>query len=303
MANILVHKIGSGKPANNKLATGEFGVDVGEGILWVGTDSGEATELSGGDIKWEQIIDVPPELIQIINKNDPDYISIADLELKVLANETAIEEILKELERLEGRIDTNAANIATNASGIAANKSKTELNASAISSNNAQIQLNTAQIELNTAQIGVNTGEITSIWAALKDDLTGLTLGGDYDAANNVVRNPNADGIDAGLRPGEALPATAGTKGVYVIVTVEGTLQGTGIAPIGDGGRADGEMAYKGDWLVSDGVHGWVLFSFHTDATLWGMIGGDISLQEDLQAQFTTKVGVDDTIGGGNYNL
>ena len=302
MANILVHKIGSGKPANNKLATGEFGVDVGEGILWVGTDSGVAVELSGGDIEWGQIINVPIEIIQIIDKNDPDYISIADLEVKVDANKEAIDGILAELERLEGRIDANASNISTNAAGIAANKTKTETNAALISANTAQITANATQIGLNTAQIEVNTGEISDIWAALKDDLTGLTLGGQYDAANNLVRNPTTEGFNAGLTPDSALPATEGTKGIYVVVTTEGKLSGTGIAPIGDG-KADGEMAYKGDWLVSDGVHGWVLFSFHTDATLWGMIGGDISLQEDLQNQFATKVGVDDTLGGGNYNL
>jgi hypothetical protein len=302
MANILVHKIGSGKPANNKLATGEFGVDVGEGILWVGTDSGVAVELSGGAIEWAQIIDVPIEIIQIIDKNDPDYISIADLEVKVDANKAAIDGILAELERLEGRIDANASNISTNAAGIAANKTKTETNAALISANTAQITANTTQIGLNTGNIASNKAEIDALKAGLEGDLTGLTLGGQYDAAVNVVRNPTTEGIEAGLRPGEALPATEGTKGIYVVVTVEGPLQGTGIAPI-DGGRADGEMAYKGDWLVSDGVHGWVLFSFHTDATLWGMIGGDISLQEDLQAQFATKVGVDDTIGGGNYNL
>lgn len=303
MANILVHKIGSGKPADNKLLAGEFGVDIDSGILWVGTSSGEAVELSGGDIKWEQLIEVPIEIIQIIDKNDPNYISIADLEGKVEANENAISDILKELERLEGKIDANASNISTNAGAIAANTEQIGKNTSLLSAHDAQIKANTTDIGTNTGNISANADEITKLWAALGDGLTGLTLGGEYNAAINVVENPTDAGREAGLVHNQPLPATENTKGVYVMVTTEGKLSGTGIAPNAEGGRADEEMAYVGDWLVSDGVHGWVLFDFHTDATLWGQIGGDITLQTDLQDQFATKVGVNDTIGGGNYNL
>lgn len=302
MANILVHKIGSGKPANNKLAVGEFGVDVSEKILWVGTSTGEAVELSGGDIYWNQIIDVPGAIDIIIDPSNPDYINISDLEDKVDGNTTAINDILAELTRLEGKIDANAVNIATNAADILTNAGKISANESLLSAHDAQIKENTTNIGTNTGNIASNKQEIDDLKLLVEGSLTGLTLGGQYDAAVNVVRTPTTEGIDAGLRPGEALPATAGTKGIYVVVTVEGPLDGTGIAPPSDS-KADTEMAYVGDWLVSDGVHGWVLFSFHTDSTLWGAIGGDISLQTDLQDQFLTKVGVNDTIGGGNYNL
>lgn len=302
MANILVHKIGSGKPADNKLATGEFGVDIDANILWVGTDSGEAVELSGGDIKWNQIIDVPIEIIQIIDKNDPNYISIADLEGRVDANEIAINKLISDLGDLETQVGLNASNISANADAILVNAGAISTNTTNIATNKAQIEQNKKDIATNTGNIASNKNEIDDLWTALGDGLTGLTLGGQYDAAVNVVRNPTTEGIEAGLRPGEALPATEGTKGVYVIVTVEGPLDGTGIAPI-DGGRADGETAYVGDWLVSDGVHGWVLFSFHTDSTQWGTIGGVLGNQTDLAEALAGKVGVDDTIGGGNYNL
>lgn len=302
MANILVHKIGSGKPADGKLQAGEFGVDVSEKILWVGTSTGEAVELSGGDINWDQIIDPPAAIDIIINPNNPDYIDITDLEDRVDSNKAAIDGILAELTRLEGKINANAANIATNAADILTNAGKISANESLLSAHDAQIKENTTNIGTNTGNIASNKQEIDDLKLLVEGGLTGLTLGGQYDAAVNLVRSPTTEGFEAGLRPGEALPATAGTKGIYVVVTVEGPLDGTGIAPPPDN-RADTEMAYVGDWLVSDGVHGWVLFSFHTDATLWGMIGGDISTQEDLQAQFLTKVGVDDTIGGGNYNL
>lgn len=298
MANILVHKIGSGKPANNKLATGEFGVDIDNKILWVGTDSGEAIELSGGDILWNQIIDVPVEIIQIIDKNDPDYISIADLEGRVTANEEAIDKLNTDLGNLSDQVSLNASNISDNAAAIKANGEAISTNSSAISSNAAQIADNKKNIETNAGNIASNKGEIDDIWAALGDGLTGLTLGGEYNAAKNVVENPTEEGREAGLVHDQPLPATENTKGVYVIVTTEGTLSGTGITA-----RVDGQTAYKGDWLVSDGIHGWVLFDFHTDAVNWGMIGGDLANQTDLSEALDGKVGVDDTIGGGNYNL
>ena len=303
MANILVHKIGSGKPADGKLQAGEFGVDVSEKILWVGTSTGEAVELSGGDIHWDQLVEVPIEIIQIIDPNNPDYIDIADLEDRVAANETAISTLQADLKTLEGKVNTNASNIADNSTAIATNAENISKNAALLSSHDAQIKSNTTNIATNTGNISTNSDEIAKLWTALGDGLTGLTLGGEYNAAINVVENPTDAGREAGLVHNQPLPATENTKGVYVMVTTEGKLSGTGIAPNAEGGRADEEMAYVGDWLVSDGVHGWVLFNFHTDATLWGQIGGDITLQQDLQDQFATKVGVDDTIGGGNYNL
>ena len=303
MANILVHKIGSGEPAKNKLATGEFGVDVGKKVLWVGTDTGDAVELSGGDIKWEQIIDVPGSIDIIVNPDNPDYISISDLEDKIDGNSTAISDLQSELIRIEGKVDANRSLIDQNIADIDANATLLGTQGQAISANSAQIALNKTLSEQNAAGVASNLAKIEALETGLEGSLTGLTYGGEYDATNNVVKEPSQEGKDAGLVHNEALPATEGTKGLYVIVTTEGLLDGTGIKPEADGGRTDGKMAYKGDWLVSDGVHGWVHLEFHTEQTLWGTIGGSIELQDDLQAQFATKVGVDDTIGGGNYNL
>ena len=301
MANILVHKIGSGKPADNKLLAGEFGVDVSEGVLWVATSTGEAVQLSGGDIKWEQITEIPIEIIQIIDPNNPDYIDISDLEDRVAANETAISTLQADLKTLEGKVNTNASNIADNTSAIAANAENIGKNSALLSSHDAQIKTNITNIATNAGNISTNADEIAKLWAALSDGLTGLTLGGEYNAEDNVVENPTTAGKEAGLEENQPLPATENTKGIYVIVTTEGQLSGTGITAFSE--RQDGKTAYPGDWLVSDGTQGWVLLEFHTDATLWGQIGGDITLQQDLQDQFATKVGVDDTIGGGNYNL
>jgi hypothetical protein len=303
MANILVHKIGSGQPGNNKLATGEFGVDIEKKVLWVGTDTGEAVELSGGEIKWEQIIDVPGAIDIIINPDNPDYISLDDLQTQVNNNSTAIGDLQDELARIEGKVDANRSLIDQNISDIKDNADLLDSHSSTLSAHGAQIQANKILSEKNEGGVADNLAEIEKLKLALDGSLTGLTYGGEYDATNNLVKEPSTEGKEAGLVHNEALPATEFTKGLYVIVTTAGVLDGTGIKPESDGTKTDESMAYKGDWLVSDGVHGWVHLEFHTEQTLWGTIGGEIANQDDLQAQFATKVGVDDTIGGGNYNL
>ena len=307
MANVIKLKYGSGVPGNGQLVTGEIGLDLTNKVIYSCDGNNKIVEMGrnmgeGGTIGWDQIDPdtIPPELEIIINGEIPEYVSLDALVAQVKANEDAIdaleswEAIAKgEIIKLQADVSGNTTAIETNASGIKAlNTSQGE--------QDIKIQANTDGVADLDGRVTSNKAEIDDLKTLVEGELTGLTLGGQYDAANNLVRNPTAEGIEAGLRPGEALPATAGTKGIYVVVTVEGPLQGTGIAPI-DGGRADGEMAFKGDWLVSDGVHGWVLFSFHTDSTLWGTIGGDITAQADLQAQFATKLGVDDDIVGGNY--
>ena len=64
---------------------------------------------------------------------------------------------------------------------------------------------------------------------------------------------------------------------------------------------SNGQFAQNGDWLVCDGVHGWILMSFGGDHVAWGSIGGNIANQEDLMAELDKKVEEGDTLDGGRF--
>ena len=84
-------------------------------------------------------------------------------------------------------------------------------------------------------------------------------------------------------------------KGMYFVVEGEGTLGGL----FRD--SSNGQFAQNGDWLVCDGVHGWILMSFGGDHVAWGSIGGNIANQEDLMAELDKKVEEGDTLDGGRF--
>ena len=161
---------------------------------------------------------------------------------------------------------------------------------------------NVEAIDDNASGIQTNVEAIAALEAALGDAITGLVMGGKYDAENNVVTEVTTEGTAAGLLVGENVPISSETKGLYVIVTVGGTLDGTTSTANASGDhKTDGQPAYPGDWLLSDGVHGWILMDFHTDATEWGAIGGTLTNQTDLMAEFAKYIKSTDEIDGGTY--
>jgi hypothetical protein len=301
MATTIITKYGNGKPTTDDIAHGELAIDMTGAVLYTRDGNDNIIALGGDTIGFDQIDPdtIPPELIAIIDGTidldalvelaNQNNISIgtlgddlAELEKRVKANEAAILALQNSVGALDDQINGDG--------GIAERLGDAE----------DDIKDNATQIGTNTGNISSNKQEIDALKLLVEGGVTGLTLGGEYNAALNVVENPTEEGKAAGLVHNEALPATEGTKGIYVIVTTEGVLGGTGISKAN--GKSDGEMAYSGDWLISDGVHGWVLFEFHTDATVWGQIGGDIELQDDLQDALDLKFDKDGgTLTCGRY--
>jgi hypothetical protein len=301
MATTIITKYGNGKPGTDDLQHGELAIDMTGSVLYTKDGNDRIIELGGGTVGWDQIDKdtIPPELIAIIdgtidldallelaNQNNIDIGALGDdlaeLEKRVKANEAAILALQNSVGDLDEQINGDG--------GIAERLGDAE----------DDIKENTKQIGINAGNISSNRSEIDALKLLVEGGVTGLTLGGEYNAAQNWVENPTEEGKAVGLLNGQPLPATAGTKGFYVIVTTEGVLSGTGISKAN--GKSDGETAYPGDWLISDGVHGWVLFEFHTDATVWGQIGGDITNQDDLQEALELKFDKDGgTLECGRY--
>ena len=224
---------------------------------------------TGGDT-WDQIDPdtLPPEIINIIGggEGNPDYVDLAALKAQVDGN-TA--EIVKLWEAIE-EIDTVGGLVRS-------------------------LVLD-GRVGVNEGAIEKNKTDIKDLKDALNNSLTGLVLGGEYDANANWVKNPTNAGIDAGLRPDNPLPAPSEkTKGIYVIVTTAGELSGTNA-------RADEDFANVGDWLISDGIHGWILMELGQQDVVFSQIGGDPYDNEKLGLALDEKISVGDTIDCGTYS-
>lgn len=257
----IIQKYGFGTPKEGELAKAEIGVDLTKGYLYSSTDGADIIELGRGEISWENITGKPPTI-------DPDeggYVDLTELEKQVGLNKQEISDLWNALQELEDKV---------------------------FGENGLESQVNQ-----NTTNIDLNKSEIDKLKDLVEANLTGLVMGGEYDASINQVSKTTAAGEAAGLAEGSALPTGEGTKGIYVIVTKEGVLANTGGSPA----RSDGDTALVGDWLVSDGQHGWILFSFGMEAVNWGMIGGDIENQEDLMDLLDLYIKHSDTINCGTY--
>jgi len=310
MANTtIISKVGSGKPSTGQLQQGEIGIDIEDKKIWTwSSNDNDFVELSGGEISWEQIDPetFPDEILNILFPDgNPDYIDLKLLKAQVESNTGRIDDLeavvgdatgglVKELEDLKGKVDTNTSDILTNKGNI------TDLTGR-VGSAELAIEANTAAIGVNAGNISTNAAEIERLEGLINNSMTGLVLGGEYDAFQNKVVSVTGEGIDAGLRPGEALPAPSeATKGVYVIVTVEGALSGTGTrAPQRE---EDGTIAHVGDWLVSDGIHGWLLFELGQQEVTFGMIGGSPYDNQALEDALNAKIDIDGTIICGTYS-
>ena len=303
MANVIKLKYGSGVPGNGQLVTGELGLDLTNKVIYTADALNNIIELSrnmgeGGEINWDQIVGIPIEIENIINGEIPEYGSLDDLIAQVKANADDIEALQSwettakgEISKLQSDLLALAGDVETNAEGI------TALNTSQ-GAQDIKIKANEDAIGALDGRVTTNEGDIADLKAQIDKELTGLVLAGTYSAASNQITSVKSDAASAGFQENQPLSAYLGEAyaGYYFVVDEAGTLANTGTPA-----RADGEMAYVGDWLVADGAH-WLHFNFSQESTVWGTIGGDITAQDDLQAQFATKLGVDDTIDGGTYS-
>lgn len=297
----MIQKIGNGVPAEGQLKRGELGLDLASNVIYSSSNGTDILVMGISEVSWGDITGMP-DFILNIDPNQPGYIDITDLEARVEINEADIE-ILKSLVTPENG-DNLAEQVAKNTTDIGTNALNISDNAGAIAALDTTVNGDPGDANDGglVDQVDTNVEEIAALKAALNDAVTGLVLGGKYDAENNVVTEVTTEGTSAGLVVGSNLPIDEGTKGIYVIVTVGGTLEGTQVASPATGDhRADGATAFAGDWLLSDGQHGWILMDFHTDATEWGMIGGTLTNQADLVAEFSNYIKKIDTIDGGTY--
>lgn len=318
---VMIQKIGNGVPQSGELKRGELGLDLGANTIYSSSNGTDVVVMGISEIKWEDI-QALPDFIVSIDPSVPGYIDITGLEGRVTVNEEDIAE-LKGLvipesgDSLAELIAQNAAAIETNTAGIATNVGKIDQNKSDIDALELtvdgdgsegsglvdKVSENEEGIKDNAEEIAINTEEILKLKNALQGEMTGLVLGGTYSAATNLITSWTAEGAAQGLVIGESLIAAADCKGLYVVVDEEGVLSGTegDGSEVSSGGMANGDTAYAGDWLISDGAHGWVLFAFHADAVNWGLIGGSIQNQADLISMFNEHIKFTDVIDGGTY--
>ena len=273
-------------------------------VLYSKNGSGTVIQVGGGDVDWNNIINLPDE---IINITDPDeagdsYVDLAALKALAQKNATDISRLQTDLGTLTSRVNANQTNIGKNADRLDA------LEEATAGDDGLQAQINQLRDDLETlddqinnvdtgiaGQVGENTTDIKNLKDLLDANLNGLIFGGEYNADSNVVDNATDAGKAAGLTDGVNVPSSsADTKGIYLIVTTAGELSGTT--------RADGDQANVGDWLVSDGIHGWLHLEIGQGDVTFSMIQGEPEDNDKLKASLEAKLNKDgDTIGCGRY--
>lgn len=309
MANTtIISKIGSGKPSTGQLQQGELGIDIEDRKIWTwSVNDSDFVELSGGDITWDQIDpeSFPDEIINILFPDgNPDYIDLAVLKAQVLSNTDRIDDLEAVVgdatQGLVKQVNDLASTVSGHTTDIDKNTTDISNLAGRVGTNELNISANSTAIGVNAGDISDNADEIKRLESLINNSMTGLVLGGEYDANANEVLSCTNEGFAAGLKIGDPLPAPSeSTKGIYVIVTVSGPLSGTGTTS--PNREEDGTMAHKGDWLVSDGIHGWILFELGQQDVTFGMIGGSPYDNAALGTELNDKISVGDTINCGTY--
>lgn len=193
------------------LEYGEVAVDTGAQVMYAGTSDGKVIELSGGDIKWGQIVDLPDWIIEI-DPSQPDSINLSELEKQVEANTGAIDVL-----------QTSVFDLWTALQGISDVAEEALTNS----------QTNAGLIAANTAQIVLLQKEVDLIES-------GLIFGGTYHTSSNTIKNVDAYAQDRGFSENQPLPpnTTDEQQGIYFIVTETGTAVNT-------------EEVKTGDWLIA----------------------------------------------------
>jgi hypothetical protein len=303
MATTIITKFGAGIPDAGKIQKGELAIDLVGSILYTKDGNGTIIQLGGGDVKWSQILDVPPALINIYDQNADGYIDLVALKALAEQNQTDIGLLDTDLSTLAGRVTVNEGNISSNIGRITALEDAVTGNDGItveLEKINQSLDAIQKQVDANKTLSESNKAEIDLINELLDANLTGLVFGGDYNADINQVEQATQAGLNAGLKNGENLPAQSeATKGIYVIITTPGKLSGTDVFST----KNDGEDASYGDWLVSDGVHGWIHLELGNTNVTFSMIGGSARDNDDLEAELDLKMDADGaTIECGNYN-
>ena len=302
-ANVtIITKYGFKEPGLTDLAVGELGVDLLGKVLYTRNTANQIIAVGGGDIDWSQINPdtIPPSLINIIDgtieldvlvglvEDNADAIIKLDADLKALAAEVA---------ENTRQIGLNAGKITDNKTDIEALKGRVTKNESDIAINESDITAVEGRLDLAEPLIDKNIQDIADLQKIVDGDLTGLYLGGTYRLPDNKVEDTTDAGRLAGIKKDDELGqhAKESNKGMYFVI------EGTG--PLGGLFResSNGQTGQNGDWLVCDGVHGWILMSFGGDHVAWGAIGGTLSNQKDLQDALDDKVGEGDTLDGGKF--
>lgn len=293
----IITKWGNSKPTS--LAKGELAVDLNKHILYT-YDGLNIIEVGGGEVDFNQISGWPDEITAILEGE------INLEELKALAGENADKIAQLELDLLalaarvtqnEKDIEANAKGIETNAGSISALDVRVGANEGAIKDVKADItDLEDNQVLLD-GRVTKNEDDILALQALIDGDLTGLVLGGTYDVPNSEVADVTAAGTTALISVGDTLDqhAKESNKGMYFVCQGSGVLGGLLRE------SSNGKYAQNGDWLVCDGIHGWILMSFGGDHVTWGSIGGNIENQTDLQEALDTKLEEGDTLDGGRF--
>ena len=304
MATTIITKFGNGIPGAEDLKHGELAIDMLNNVLYSKNGSGTVIRVGGGDVDWNNIINLPDEIINII---DPDeagdsYVDLSALKALAEKNEADISQLQTDLGALTTRVSTNETNIGDNSDRLDA------LEAVTGGDDGLQAQINQLRDDLETlddqinnadtglaGQVETNTDDIADLKDLLDANLNGLIFGGEYNADSNVVENATDAGKASGLTDGVNVPSSsADTKGIYLIVTTAGELSGTT--------RADGDQANVGDWLVSDGIHGWLHLEIGQGDVTFSMIQGDPEDNVKLKAALDAKLNKDgDTIDCGRY--
>ena len=294
----IITKFGNGTPEGTDIAHGELAIDMTNSILYTKEGNGKIIQLGGGTVNWNQIIGVPDEITNIIDINADGYIDLAALNALVLQHTGEIAQLETDLVELAKRVTTNETNIGDNSDRI------TALEGQASGDGGFQEQINdiielisqlTDRVTAVELLAGNNKIEIDKINDLLDANLTGLVLGGEYNAELNEVENATQAGLDAGLSDGSNVPpGSEKTHGIYLIVTTAGELFGTN--------KSDKEFANVGDWLVSDGIHGWLHLELGQGSVTFGMIEGAARDNADLAAELDAKMDAEGaTIDCGRY--
>jgi hypothetical protein len=298
MATTIITKFGNGEPTTSDIIHGELAIDMTNSILYTRDGNDKIIQLGGGTVNWSQIIGVPDEITNIIDNSADGYIDLAALKDLVDKHTGEIAQLETDLAALAVRVSTNETNIGTNSDRLDV------LEGQATGDGGFQEQINdiiddikdlderVTAVELLS---GNNKAEIDKINDLLDANLTGLVFGGEYNADINQVEMATDAGKEAGLVVGENVPsAKASLHGVYLIVTTAGTLTGTS--------KADGEFANVGDWIVSDGIHGWLHLELGQGSITFGMIEGAARDNADLASELDAKMDADGaTITCGRY--
>ena len=285
MASTIILKYGNGEPAPNELKVGEVGVDLSGEKLW--TFNGTKNIILGGaDI---EIGDLPG-----IEMPDGSYVTLTELAAQVAANKQDIAD-------LEDRVDQNETNISQHNTLISQLDFRIgvlerwqEDHEEAVGNLLIAIKdiSDTADEALDLAQN--NKTEIDGIIAEIGLIEAGMQYGGNYDASTNLVTSVSALAGDQGVSAGQPLQNFVSLKGFYYIVTNEGTLQNVS-------SNVNGEFAYRGDWLISDGTQ-FLLANYQMETVSFADLAGKPTDNAALAAELALYLKKDgDTLEGGTY--